>query len=382
MKSLAMLLQPSSVEEFLQNNWTKRAIALSSKGQRTFTHLFSWAHLNDLLNFHRIQYPDLRLAMDGKVLDESENAKLLHWCRQGATLILSQVHKHVPEIGTFASMVQFELGYPTQVNAYCSWSSHQGFKLHYDTHEVFALQVAGSKQWYVYPETFKAPLPSQRFTDATPPEGDPNLSCVLCPGDVLYIPRGHWHYATTVEEPSIHLTLGVHPKTGVHFLEWLVGEFSHQEQWRQSLPLQPGTLPAIHHLIQELTDYLTAQTVGEVYSRYLNSLSQPTPQYAFPYQAGFNVFPDGINTQFKSVPFQKVQILQESDDNKCQVFANGKEVLLSGVSRSMVEQLFDQEQFTGRDVTHWFSGFDWELDLMPLLSQLVLEGIILVDTNC
>ncbi|NJO47034.1 MAG: cupin [Oscillatoriales cyanobacterium RM2_1_1] len=380
MNSLATLLRPSTREEFLQNHWTQRAIALSGKGQRSFTDLFSWEELNALLNFHQIKYPDLRLAMDGKVLDESENSKLLQWCRQGATLIITQVHQRVPKIATFAAALQQELGYPTQVNAYCSWSGQQGFKLHYDTHEVFALQVIGEKQWFVYPETFPVPLPSQRFTDADLPQGDPYLSCTLYPGDVLYIPRGHWHYAKTVEAPSIHLTLGVHCKTGIHFLEWLASEFSSQEVWRKSLPLQPETLPGLEDLVQDLAQYLTHQNVAESYHRYLMHSAQSAPQYALPYQAGFNLFPDRIDTHFKTAPYQNIQILSD-DPSECQVFINGKAVSLKGISPTLAEQLFSQTEFTGRDVMAWFSEFDWELDLIPLLSRLVLEGIIFVEAE-
>ncbi|MGF1495011.1 MAG: cupin domain-containing protein [Microcoleaceae cyanobacterium] len=381
MLSLAELLQPITVEDFFQDHWAQRAIALSRKGQRNFESLFSWEQLNTLLNFHQIQYPDLKLAMNGTVLNESENEKLLHWCRQGATLIVGQVHKRLPEVSAFAHQVQQELGERTQVNAYCSWSSQQGFQLHYDTHEVFALQVTGTKQWYVYPETFKAPLPSQRFTEATPPEGEPYLKCVLHPGDVLYVPRGHWHYAVTVEAPSIHLTLGVHCKTGVHFVEWLATELSHHEIWRKSLPVNLEAQPAIQNLVQQLRQYLTEENVSDAYHRYLKSLRQPTSPYTLPYQVGVNLFPQGVDTQFQVQSFQTIEILAGSHENHWQILASGKEVSLMGVSRTMVEKLFSQAQFSGWDVTAWFPEFDWQLDLVPLLTHLVQEGIIFVDTQ-
>ncbi|NEN92841.1 MAG: cupin, partial [Okeania sp. SIO3H1] len=197
MSCLKYLIQPLSQEEFLENNWTKKAIAISSKGQKDFSDLFSWKQLNFLLNFHQIEYPDIRLAFDGKVLEQKENDSLTQWCQKGATLILDKIHQRIPEVSIFASKLSYELGYSTQVNAYCSWSSKQGFSRHYDTHDVFILQVEGSKQWYVYTDTLKYPLPNQKSSSLEPPEEEAYLSCILHPGDVLYIPRGHWHYAVT-----------------------------------------------------------------------------------------------------------------------------------------------------------------------------------------
>ena len=76
MSCLTNLIQPLDQEEFLENNWTRKAIAISSKGHKNFTDLFSWNKLNHLLNFHQIEYPDLRLAFDGKVLEAKENRNL------------------------------------------------------------------------------------------------------------------------------------------------------------------------------------------------------------------------------------------------------------------------------------------------------------------
>ncbi len=210
MRSLIALLEPYSVEEFLKNNWTSKAVHIASDGHNKFERLFSWEKLTYLLNFHEFKYPELRLALDGKVLDESDNANLIKLCQEGATLILNGIHKLIPELATFVSEVKYDLGYGAQVNAYCSWPGRQGFSSHYDTHEVFILQIDGKKQWYVFPDTIKYPLPEQSSSSFSPPEGEAYLSCTLNPGDVLYIPRGHWHYALALDEPSLHLTLGVH----------------------------------------------------------------------------------------------------------------------------------------------------------------------------
>lgn len=161
MSALQFLLHPCSTEAFLAHNWTTKAIALSGKGQPRFAHLFSWETLNDLLNFHQFTYPDLRLALDGKVLEAAETAHLANWCQQGATLILDQLHKRVPAIAAFASELRQDIGFSTQVNAYASYPGRQGFSCHYDTHDVFILQISGSKEWFVFHDTVKYPLPDQ-----------------------------------------------------------------------------------------------------------------------------------------------------------------------------------------------------------------------------
>ncbi len=384
MRSLINILNPYSVEEFLKNNWTSKAVFISSEGHKKFDQLFSWEKLTYLLNFHEFHYPDLRLALDGKVLDKNDNANLIKLCQEGATLIVNKVHKLLPEITTFASEVKYDLGYGAQVNAYCSWPGRQGFSSHYDTHEVFVLQVDGKKKWHVFPDTIKYPLSEQKSASFPPPEGEPYLSCILNPGDVLYIPRGHWHYAVALDEPSLHLTLGLHCKTGIDFLEWLVNELRQKEAWRRSLPLRIETASVKVHvdsLIQDLNQYLAGSNIGQEYISYLDGLEKPMAKYSLPYQAGFNLFPQGTETKFTSPKFQQVRIVELSGDRGYKIIVSGKEVSLKGVDRSLIENLFTESPFTGRDVINWLPGFDWEIDIVPLLTRLVVEGIIFVDTR-
>jgi ribosomal protein L16 Arg81 hydroxylase len=398
MNALSQLLRPCSTEDFLQNHWTKRAIAISAKGERRFDDLFSWDTLNHLLNFHEFRYPNLRLALDEQVLDERANEKVHHWLQQGATLILDRVHQWIPAIATFTSALRYDLGYATQMNAYCSFPGKQGFTCHYDTHEVFILQIDGCKEWRVLTDTFKYPLPGQKSSALTPPTDPPYLKCVLQPGDVLYIPRGHWHYALALDEPSLHLTLGMHVKTGIDWLEWLIEQCRQQEPWRESLPLRmdkagidgtevngAGIQAQIQHLSQMLTQFLANPDRSQEYVQYLNTLGKPISAYALPQQMGFQVFPNGIATRFRPHPFQHPHISELSNELGdvigYQIITSGKEVILKGIPRTVVEMLFRQERFTGHDVLEWLPDFDWEIDIVPLLSRLVIDGVLIVDAN-
>jgi len=381
MRSIANLLQPYNLKEFLDNNWTTKAVLIPSEGKKNFAHLFSWEKLNYILNFHQLRYPDIRLAIGGKVLDESANENLIKSCQSGATLIINEVHKLIPEIAHFAAAIKSDLGYANQVNAYCSWPEKQGFSSHYDTHEVFILQVDGIKQWYVFEDTIKYPLKDQKSSSFPPPETEAYLSCILHPGDVLYIPRGHWHYAVACEEPSLHLTLGIHCKTGIDFLEWLVSELREQSDWRKSLPLRTNadSINAnVNSLIAELHRYANSKNLADEYSSYLDSLGKPVAKYSLPHQAGFNIFPYGVQTKFKIPKFQRVRIHELSDGGGYKIVVAGKEVSLRGVTAKFTDNLFSTEFFTGEDVMDWLPDYDWEIDVVPLLSKLVVEGIIFV----
>ena len=385
MSSLANLLRPYNLEQFLGKNWTNQAVQIKNPGEKRFTDLFSWQKLNNLLNFHDFTYPDLRLALDGKVQDASANENIIKLCKEGATLIINKVNKLIPEVATLAAEIKYELGYGTQVNAYCSWPGKQGFSSHYDTHEVFILQVEGKKEWKVFPESLKYPLVDQKSASLTPPTTEPYLSCILEAGDVLYIPRGHWHYALALDVPSLHLTLGIHSKTGIDFLEWLVSQLREQEEWRQSLPLRFEKEPVEKHLeslIENLDKYLYHHNIAENYINHLDSLGKPVANYSLPQQAGFNIFFLGKETSFKIPQLQRVNIYPLVDGSEgCRIIFAGKEVSIKGLDCSVVEKLFAAKSFTGDDVSRWLPNFDWELDIVPFLTRLVMEGIIVVETS-
>jgi ribosomal protein L16 Arg81 hydroxylase len=384
MNSLEYILKPYSVEEFFRKNWTTEAVFVSGEGYNKFSHLFSWEKLTYLLNFHNLQYPELRFALDEKVLDENANANPIKQCQEGATLILNGVHKLIPALENFTSNIKYDFGCGVQINAYCSWPQKQGFSSHYDTHEVFILQIEGTKKWFVYPDTFKYPLPEQKSSTMTPPEGEPYLTCVLKPGDILYIPRGHWHYAIAVDEPSLHLTLGIHPQNGINFLEWVVNQMRDSERWRQSMPLRTQTGAAASHienLIVNLNNYLSSSKIYDDYISYLDSLSKPLAPYSLPYQAGFNIFSRGRKTRFRNAKFQRVKYSELPDGSGYRILVAGKEVSLRGVPESVVEKLFTAQTFTGDDVMSWLPDYDWEVEIVPLLSQLVVDGVIFVDSS-
>jgi hypothetical protein len=380
MRSLIELLYPCSLTDFLEKNWNQQALMIAGENQQRFRSLFSWKTLNHLLNFHQIRYPDLRLALNGKVLEEAENQALLKHCQSGATLILNQVHKLVPEVATFCAELKHDLGYATQANAYCSWAAIQGFAPHYDTHDAFILQVYGKKQWFVFADTFKYPLVEQRSATLTPPD-QPYLSEVLNPGDVLYIPKGHWHYAVAAEEPSLHLTVGIHCKTGIDFLEWLVEQLKNDVDWRRSLPLHFGNESTQSHLLallQLLSQRCQDTTLVDHYRSHLNSLGRPIAPFSLPQQAGFELFRQGKATKFYFPKFQTVQVLELAENDGFKILTSGKEITIRGVSRSLIDRLFNSTPFTGDDLLSWLPDFDWEIDILPLISQLVTEGIIFV----
>lgn len=205
----------------------------------------------------------------------------------------------------------------------------------------------------------------------------------MSPGDVLYIPRGHWHYAVALDQPSLHLTLGVHNKTGIDFIEWMVSELRKQAEWRQNLPLRLETDSINSHidsLVKNLHQSLEATNLSDQYINYLDSFSKPRERYSLPFQAGFNIFPLGVETKFKSAKFQKVKISEIPDGSGYQVFLSGKEVTLRGVPEYLLKNLFTGEVFTGKDLINWLPDFDWEIDLVPLLTRLVMEGLLFVET--
>ena len=131
----------------------------------------------------------------------------------GATISLSQLHERLPSLAALCRAVERTFSSHFQTNIYLSPPHAQGFKTHFDNHDVFVLQVSGSKVWTMYDTGIVLPLRGQVFDPDKHTPGPPTREFTLYAGDLFYCPRGLYHSARSTEEASLHITLGLIGKT-------------------------------------------------------------------------------------------------------------------------------------------------------------------------
>jgi ribosomal protein L16 Arg81 hydroxylase len=385
MKILHQLLTPYSVEQFLSEYWTSKAVHISAIDSQKFHSFFSWNDLNHLLNYHKLTEPDLRFSKEGQSLPGTRDPR--DWSdrlREGATLILNGLHQRVPSVAQLAAQLRDDIGYETHINLYCSPSNQRGFDCHYDTHDVLILQIDGEKKWFVYAETVPHPtsaLPSSKQHQPTEP---PYLECVLKTGDLLYIPRGHWHYAIACEQPSLHLTIGIECQTGLDWLGWLINDLQNDVAWRQSLPaiVDDDTNPLEQQLMalrDRLNEALDKPDILEKYIAKLGYSNYPPLPVSLPAQMGTDIFPNLLITQFTWSPLHRIRINQLSEGHY-KIQAGSKQIDLKGIPAVLVDNLFNCNKFSLFDLANWAPDLDLDVDLVPLLKKLVVEGVLHVET--
>ena len=164
--------------------------------------------------------------------------------RDGDTVVFQGLHHTDHRLACVANNLALALDHPVQVNAYFSPASARGLDLHFDYHDVFVVQLGGSKRWRIW-----APLPRTvnpvkgRHTIAKPQFdelGDPLLDLTLRTGDCLYLPRGYPHSAETTDAASEHLTIGLVAVTWQRVIHKAID--AEVAAGRLSAPLSPGLL--------------------------------------------------------------------------------------------------------------------------------------------
>ncbi|MGR0220074.1 cupin domain-containing protein [Agromyces sp. ZXT2-6] len=247
------------VEQFAAEYWGRRAL-LSRASELTsgFDDLFTADAVDELVTRRGVRTPFIRMAREGSVLpasaytapgglgaevgDQVSSDQVLERFADGATIVLQGLHRLWPPIIDYTRALVDDLGHPVQVNAYVTPRSSQGFDPHYDTHDVFVLQVAGEKHWRIHEPVHVDPLGSQPWTEhraavARAALGAPAIDAVLRPGDALYLPRGWIHSATSGDATSVHLTVGMAAYTRADVVSALLAGVGESAALRASLPV-------------------------------------------------------------------------------------------------------------------------------------------------
>jgi hypothetical protein len=155
--------------------------------------------------------------------------------RDGATLKIDDVDEMHPPVTALCSALEFELCDRVHANIYAGWFEQQGFTTHWDDHDVLIAQISGRKRWRVFEPTRKHPL-TQDLQLNLPPPSNPCWEGTLHQGDVLHIPRGWWHDAVPLGDPTLHLTIGLYRVTGVDLAKSLITSLAEHEAMRADLP--------------------------------------------------------------------------------------------------------------------------------------------------
>lgn len=216
--SLDWLLNPITAVDFLKEYWEQKPLVVRRRQSAYFSSLLSLEAVDRAITSLNLAYPNITLknaekdvrpadytARNGG-LDVAAVYQLFH---EGSTIVLAFLDSVIPSLAALCRGLERELNFPLQANTYLTPARAQGAKYHYDTHDVFVLQIAGSKRWTMYGTPVQLPLASQDFDSGIHQQGAPTLEFELEPGDVAYIPRGVVHDARSSDELSLHITVGI-----------------------------------------------------------------------------------------------------------------------------------------------------------------------------
>ncbi|MEU4490188.1 cupin domain-containing protein [Streptomyces purpurascens] len=269
--SIAACLGEDFLAQALHREYRHVPGALDVAGLMTFD------DLNHILAAHRLQPPRMRLSRDGETLlvggYTAPEATRRHtvWHRlhpaelrarlgEGASLALDSVDELHPPIARLCEAIERELRTRVQANLYASWTSTEGFGVHWDDHDTMVVQLDGAKRWKIYGTTRPFPLYRDIENPGEAP-AEPVADLVLHPGDVLYVPRGVWHaVAADQGVRSLHVTCGLQAHTASDLMAWVSEQLLTHEDWRRDLPLlaapdvQADALDGMRKRLAELLD--------------------------------------------------------------------------------------------------------------------------------
>jgi bifunctional lysine-specific demethylase and histidyl-hydroxylase MINA len=256
------LMAPLGAERFFAEYEGKRTLHLKGAADK-FAQVMTWSRLNDLLGQATIwSQKSLVLVLDqepvpaprycapatgrdgGQVLRPDPD-KVKDFLRRGATLVANDIDHLSAGLTAFADAMERGLGGKVQGNLYLSSRRRQGFGAHFDTHDVYAVHVEGTKTWHLYEGRAQDPIAHPLFKTLgrehhEKAKGAKVMDVHMEPGDLLYLPRGQYHDALADEGGTVHIAFGITYPIGLDVVSFLFDRAAAEPEFRANLPRLDG----------------------------------------------------------------------------------------------------------------------------------------------
>jgi ribosomal protein L16 Arg81 hydroxylase len=232
----------------------------------------AWSDIDEMLHVIDPGLPIMRMFHNGPIPDNAyteedagigrarrklNKARFYELMGGGATLQINWLEQHLIAAKRLCLEVARYAGTQTSCNAYMSFTGGGSFGQHWDTHDVFVIQLIGRKQWRVFEPTLPLPLTYQthdRSGQSCPAE--PALELVLEEGDVMYLPRGWWHHVIPLDVGSFHIAVGSYAPSTFDYLVQTTAKHLEQQLSARRAFSSANYREAVTELMQNLPDVL------------------------------------------------------------------------------------------------------------------------------
>jgi ribosomal protein L16 Arg81 hydroxylase len=322
---LTRMLWPVEPAAFFRDHWEKKPLHLARRDAQYYRGLFSLCDVDSVIAFTRPKFAEpedfkpgggrTRNFIQGLLADDDTSPSVVYpdvsdvhrAFARGKTLILGAMQQRWPAVAALCRVLEELFGCPVHTNLYLTPKGAQGFDAHFDTHEVFVLQVAGTKHWRFFGPARELPLADEWMPLEKEDIGPVTQEAFLEPGDLLYMPRGHIHEAFTSDIASLHLTVGVKVHRWVDLLRQALDDVAARDvRLRETLPfglLSDGrvTVPRerFRELLQAVADTARADEAVEALAGSFLSKLPALPGDYFTQDAAAEV---GLDALLERVP--------------------------------------------------------------------------------
>lgn len=395
--TLANLIDPLPEPEFIERYWNREWTHIQGASGR-FESLLPWEALNRLLVQHRLDEPRLMLFQDGhpirtssfisygpqrknpsKTIPQLHPEELTTHLRNGATLVLDNVDEIYSPITELVEGLERSLRLRANANIYAGWHTSNGFDLHWDDHDVFIVQVWGKKRWQIYGVTREHPLGTDIEPNREKPT-EPIWEGILASGDVLYIPRGVWHVAFPLDEPTLHITVGFTASTGMDLLDWVAGRLCESSAFRTDLPRLGTAQQKREHLasLRSVVEQVWASLELDEYLDYCDHMARPRPRLSLPFSA---LKVPISETDDRVVRWNVTRDISPVTSNgpAMSLKANGKKWEFAPQAIEIIKLLRDRNEHSLSDLSAVLSDGVSKTQLIEFLNALVEQGLITVE---
>jgi hypothetical protein len=219
---------------------------------------------------------------------------------------------------------------------------------------------------------------------ARKPEGaQPVWEETLCDGDLLYIPRGWWHVALPLNEPTLHLTVGIHNRTGLDLLRWMEERLRASKHFRMDLPRFASKGEREAHMERLRTALMEECSAPRLLERFFEDQdinASARPALSLPWSVTPEVLSPARDTLVRLTAPRPLELKASAgEDGQLEFSCLGKRWRFAAKALLVLRPLNERRVCTVKELCEAAEGRLDERTVRTFLGELILHGLLAIQ---